>query len=183
MLVDDLEFAEREVTVSGKPTPFVAPTSGGGVTLGIAFWRLQALYEDKLSSAVSLSSMLSVGRDRLTNRGLVAGLKKAAEVGVDELEVVSDSQLVVEQMLLHDVLEQQRIALRVDETLGQLLSLDGHRVDLAFDGEQAVQQAAAHQPDVAVLDLLMPRLDGRQVASQLRARATAATTRPRPWRT
>lgn len=57
-------------------------------------------------------------------------------------------------------------------TLGQLLSLDGHRVDLAFDGEQAVQQAAAHQPDVAVLDLLMPRLDGRQVASQLRARAT-----------
>ena len=31
-------------------------------------------------------------------RALVEGLKKAAEVGVDELEVVSDSQLVVEQM-------------------------------------------------------------------------------------
>ena len=31
-------------------------------------------------------------------RALVEGLRKAAELGVDELEVVSDSQLVVEQM-------------------------------------------------------------------------------------
>jgi ribonuclease HI len=31
-------------------------------------------------------------------RALVEGLRKAAEVGVDQLEVVSDSQLVVEQM-------------------------------------------------------------------------------------
>ena len=31
-------------------------------------------------------------------RALVEGLRKAVEVGVDELEVVSDSQLVVEQM-------------------------------------------------------------------------------------
>jgi probable phosphoglycerate mutase len=31
-------------------------------------------------------------------RALVEGLRKAVELGVDELEVVSDSQLVVEQM-------------------------------------------------------------------------------------
>src|SRR5205807_8042814 len=31
-------------------------------------------------------------------RGLVAGLAKAAELGVDELEVVSDSELLVKQM-------------------------------------------------------------------------------------
>jgi ribonuclease HI len=31
-------------------------------------------------------------------RGLVAGLAKAAELGVDELEVVSDSELLVRQM-------------------------------------------------------------------------------------
>ena len=31
-------------------------------------------------------------------RALVAGLEKAAELGVDELEVVSDSELVVKQM-------------------------------------------------------------------------------------
>ena len=32
-------------------------------------------------------------------RGLVAGMEKAAELGVDELEVVSDSELLVKQML------------------------------------------------------------------------------------
>jgi CheY-like chemotaxis protein len=57
-------------------------------------------------------------------------------------------------------------------TLGQLLALGGHRVDVAFDGEQALRQAGEHLPDVAVLDLLMPRLDGVQVARQLRARGT-----------
>jgi ribonuclease H / adenosylcobalamin/alpha-ribazole phosphatase len=31
-------------------------------------------------------------------RGLLAGLEKAAELGVDELEVVSDSELLVKQM-------------------------------------------------------------------------------------
>jgi ribonuclease HI len=31
-------------------------------------------------------------------RGLIAGLEKAVEVGVDELEVVSDSELLVNQM-------------------------------------------------------------------------------------
>jgi probable phosphoglycerate mutase len=31
-------------------------------------------------------------------RGLIAGLEKAAELGVDELEVVSDSELLVRQM-------------------------------------------------------------------------------------
>ena len=31
-------------------------------------------------------------------RGLVAGMAKAAELGVDELEVVSDSELLVKQM-------------------------------------------------------------------------------------
>jgi ribonuclease HI len=32
-------------------------------------------------------------------RGLVAGLAKAAELGIDELEVVSDSELLVRQMM------------------------------------------------------------------------------------
>jgi ribonuclease HI len=31
-------------------------------------------------------------------RGLLAGMQKAAELGVDELEVVSDSELLVKQM-------------------------------------------------------------------------------------
>lgn len=61
-------------------------------------------------------------------------------------------------------------------TLGQLLALDGHRVAVAFDGEQALSQAQQQPPDVAVLDLLMPRLDGAELAQRLRDGATP----PRP---
>lgn len=57
-------------------------------------------------------------------------------------------------------------------TLGQLLALDGHRVDIVFDGEQALRRADQQRPDVAVLDLLMPRLDGVEVAQRLRTWAT-----------
>ncbi len=37
------------------------PGFGGGVRLGISFWRLQMQYEDKLNSSVSVQSMLSFG--------------------------------------------------------------------------------------------------------------------------
>jgi CheY-like chemotaxis protein len=57
-------------------------------------------------------------------------------------------------------------------TLGQLLALGGHRVDVVFDGAHALRQAGEHRPDVAVLDLLMPHLDGLEVARHLRARGT-----------
>jgi DNA-binding NarL/FixJ family response regulator len=38
----------------------------------------------------------------------------------------------------------------------------------AADGEEVVRLAAAHRPDVVLMDLLMPRLDGIQAARRLR---------------
>ncbi len=56
-------------------------------------------------------------------------------------------------------------------TLAQLLALDGHRVEVAFDGQQALQQAVRSPPDVALLDLQMPHLGGCEVAQRLREQA------------
>ena len=50
-----------------------------------------------------------------------------------------------------------------------LLSHDGHDVKLAHDGEQALRLSATFKPDVALLDLGMPRLSGYEVAKRLRA--------------
>ncbi len=44
----------------------------------------------------------------------------------------------------------------------------------AADGEQAVQQAAALAPDVVLMDLVMPRLDGVNAMRTLRAQAPAS---------
>jgi PAS domain S-box-containing protein len=53
-------------------------------------------------------------------------------------------------------------------TLASLLEFEGHQVRVAFDGEQAVASATAQRPDVAFLDLGMPRLDGMEAARRLR---------------
>jgi DNA-binding response OmpR family regulator len=48
------------------------------------------------------------------------------------------------------------------------LSKDGFTVQVALDGEQAVSLARACTPDVVVLDLMLPGIDGIEVCRQLR---------------
>jgi DNA-binding response OmpR family regulator len=49
------------------------------------------------------------------------------------------------------------------------LELEGMHVVEAADGAEAVELALSAPPDVVVLDVAMPRLDGWQVAERLRA--------------
>jgi len=53
-------------------------------------------------------------------------------------------------------------------TLDVLLKHEGHAVHSAQDGEQAFALACAYRPDVALLDIGMPRLDGYLLARKLR---------------
>ena len=46
------------------------------------------------------------------------------------------------------------------ESLRLLLSLLGHKVDVAADGIEGVRKALAIRPDVALIDIGLPRLDG-----------------------
>jgi signal transduction histidine kinase/CheY-like chemotaxis protein len=54
------------------------------------------------------------------------------------------------------------------EALAELLRLDGHHVVLAFDGEAAVAEFQRSAPEVALIDIGMPKLSGLQVARQIR---------------
>lgn len=54
------------------------------------------------------------------------------------------------------------------DTLAHLLRAKGHQVRLAYDGEEAVQAGAAFQPDLAFLDIGMPKMDGCEAARALR---------------
>ena len=54
------------------------------------------------------------------------------------------------------------------ESLGMLLELSGHEIHLAHDGLQALAVAAERRPDVALLDIGMPGMDGYEVAASLR---------------
>ena len=60
------------------------------------------------------------------------------------------------------------------ESLAIILRLEGHEVELAHDGESALAKYAASRPDVALLDIGMPKRDGYEVARQIRASAAGA---------
>jgi len=53
-----------------------------------------------------------------------------------------------------------------------LLEMDGHLVRTAHSGPAALEAAAAFRPDVIILDIGLPGLDGYQVAQRLRADPT-----------
>jgi two-component system KDP operon response regulator KdpE len=56
----------------------------------------------------------------------------------------------------------------IRRAVGRALTARGYQVELATDGEQALTAAAAFQPDLVVLDLNLPALDGLSVCRQLR---------------
>jgi two-component system, chemotaxis family, CheB/CheR fusion protein len=54
------------------------------------------------------------------------------------------------------------------EALSILLKIEGHEVSVALGGSQAIALAQSVRPDVAVLDIGMPTVDGYEVARTLR---------------
>jgi CheY-like chemotaxis protein len=54
-------------------------------------------------------------------------------------------------------------------TLEILLRSLGHEVETAYDGIEALRVAAAFAPDIVLLDIGLPGLDGYEVARRLRA--------------
>ena len=52
-----------------------------------------------------------------------------------------------------------------------LLEREGHRVLTAADGEEALLLAKVEQPDVILLDVVMPKLDGYETLKRLRVDA------------
>jgi DNA-binding response OmpR family regulator len=57
----------------------------------------------------------------------------------------------------------------VRDSLVMLLKLWGHQVEVAADGGVGVQKGLAEQPEVAVVDIGLPVLDGFQMAKRLRS--------------
>jgi PAS domain S-box-containing protein len=56
------------------------------------------------------------------------------------------------------------------DSLGLLLRLHGHEVFVARSGEMALEAATGFRPDLALLDIVLPGMDGYQVARRLRER-------------
>ena len=56
----------------------------------------------------------------------------------------------------------------VRESLRRSLAFNGYQVELATDGQAALDSVAEQRPDAMVLDVMMPRVDGLEVCRRLR---------------
>ncbi len=55
------------------------------------------------------------------------------------------------------------------ESLRQMLTREGFVVDLAADGEAALERFAEAEPDIVLLDVMLPRMSGIDVCRQIRS--------------
>ena len=56
------------------------------------------------------------------------------------------------------------------ELLEELLTSSGYEVRTASDGDEALQRVKESHPDLILLDIMMPKMDGYQVCEALRAK-------------
>jgi DNA-binding response OmpR family regulator len=62
----------------------------------------------------------------------------------------------------------------VRDVLARYLEKEGYEVDVAEDGEQALDALATQVPDLVLLDLMLPRVDGLEVLRRMRERTPTA---------
>lgn len=62
------------------------------------------------------------------------------------------------------------------DSMAMLLRMQGHEVQVAHDGEAAWKALEAFQPEFALIDVGMPKLNGLQVAAMTRAAPWAQST-------
>jgi len=58
---------------------------------------------------------------------------------------------------------------QVLRSIGRILKDAGHTVNLASSGEQALEHIRQQRPDLVVLDIVMPEMDGIEVCKRIRA--------------
>jgi PAS domain S-box-containing protein len=141
-----------------------ATTSQGG--LGIGLTLVKSMVE-LLGGTVEASS---------------EGIGKGSEFCV-RLPIASQRKKASEPQMATTIAPlQQRRLLVVDDnldaanTLGLLLRMKGHQVEIAYDGPSALEMARMRPPDAVFLDIGMPGMDGFEVARRLRQSDNGAMT-------
>jgi signal transduction histidine kinase len=134
-------------------------TSGG---LGIGLALVRALVELHGGEIVAASDGLDRGSEFTVRLPLFA----SESVSGDSVKAISPKDQVVPVRRNILIADDNQDAL---ESLALMLRLEGHEVHCASDGEEALALAGQRRPEIVVLDVGMPKLDGCEVARRIRA--------------
>jgi signal transduction histidine kinase len=134
--------------------------TGGGLGIGLALVRaLVELHGGDISASSS-------GLDRGSEFTLRLPLFVDPVVAADDTQAAPAIEPPVQVRRNILIADDNQDAL---ESLALMLRLEGHEVHCASDGEEALALAGLRRPEIVVLDVGMPKLDGCEVARRIRA--------------
>ena len=149
----------------------VDPTSDraqGGLGLGLTLVR--SLVEMHGGSVSAQSEGLARGSEFTVRLPLPKGLDATPLPSLLQSAASASTLSPLHILLVEDNTD-------IRETLRDLLELHGHRVAEAGDGRAAVELVLSLRPQVALVDIGLPEMDGYTVAERVRASAGGAGTR------
>jgi PAS domain S-box-containing protein len=109
------------------------------------------------------------------------GLGTGTEVNVRLPTIQAAQESLAARRVADDQAGTRRRFLVVDDnedsasSLAMLLSIDGHEVQVAHDGIAAVEAAESFGPDVVLLDIGLPRLNGYEACRRIRSQVSGAS--------
>jgi signal transduction histidine kinase len=134
--------------------------TGGGLGIGLALVRaLVELHGGDISAS-------SMGLDRGSEFTLRLPLFVEKASATDGVLLAPSIEPVIQVRRNILIADDNQDAL---ESLALMLRLEGHEVHCASDGEEALALAGQRRPEIVVLDVGMPKLDGCEVARRIRA--------------
>src|SRR5688572_18534629 len=133
----------------------------GGLGIGLALVR--QLIQMHGGSVTAYSQGPGQGSEFLIRLPLRLKQHREASTGLDGMQVAEEERGKRGHRIL--LADDNRDAL---DSLATLLQCDGHEVHTAADGAEALEVAAGCQPDIVLLDIGMPKLDGYEVARRIR---------------
>jgi signal transduction histidine kinase len=134
--------------------------TGGGLGIGLALVRaLVELHGGEIGAS-------SDGIDRGSEFTVRLPLFVEEPVAADAVDAQDKPEHVMQVRRNILIADDNQDAL---ESLALMLRLEGHEVHCASDGEEALALAGQRRPEIVVLDVGMPKLDGCEVARRIRA--------------
>jgi CheY-like chemotaxis protein len=134
------------------------PHSHDGLGIGLAL--VQRLVEMHRGRVEARSGKAGAGSEFVVELPLLAGEPAAAEPAATP---AGNRELSGRRILVVDDFEDCR------ESLARVLEFAGAEARTAPDGQAALEVAASFEPDVVIMDIRMPVMDGYEAARRLRA--------------
>ncbi len=138
-----------------------SPITEGGLGIGLALAK--GLTELHGGTIEARSEGLGKGSEFILTQPVVSEDASAPSSGAREMPVVSG--MAAQRPLRIVVADDNRDAAI---TLATTLELDGHSVEVTHSGDDALKLIESSRPDIALLDIGMPVMDGYEVARRIR---------------